>query len=150
MVPDTDQPERDPRPWIKLTIEYPRHRKIRGLSDRAFRLHITLLALAAEEKSDGVILEADLNMFGPKHGKELLAAGLVHKDAGRYYLHDYTAHQTAAAKVRATVAEKRQHSSKGGIIGTHKRWHVNEGVVNPDCPLCQGTPDLDSPGPPPF
>ena len=44
MVPN-DQPAKDGRPWIKLTIEYPRHRKIRGLSDRAFRLHVTLLSL---------------------------------------------------------------------------------------------------------
>ena len=149
MVPN-DQPAKDGRPWIKLTIEYPRHRKIRGLSDRAFRLHITLLALCAEEKNDGVILPADLNMFGPKYGKELCAAGLVHKDAGRYFLHDYLEHQTSAEKVKASKAERDENSSVGGKKGSHIRWHVKRGKVEPECYYCQAPPDLNSPGPPPI
>jgi hypothetical protein len=24
----------------------------------------------------------------------------------------------------------------GGIAATHLRWHVNRGIVNPRCPLC--------------
>ena len=150
MVPECDMPGRDERPWFKLTTEYPRHRKIRGLTDRAFRLHITLLALCADEKNDGMILPADLNMYGPKHGKELLDAGLVHKDAGRYIVHDYTAHQTPAEQVKASQEEKRQNSSYGGLKGTHNRWHVKRSIVDPDCPLCQGPPNLNSPGPSPF
>lgn len=142
--------DRDTRPWIKLTIEYPRHRKIRGLSDKAFRLHVTLLALCAEEKNDGHILPADLNMYGPRAGKELRDVGLVDKTPDGWVLHDYTRHQTCAETVTKATTTKAKAGALGGKKSVHTRLHVGRGQYDPECPWCQTPPDLDSPGTPPI
>ena len=30
----------------------------------------------------------------------------------------------------------RKAGPRGAVVANHNRWHVNRGVVNPDCPLC--------------
>ncbi|WP_431862702.1 hypothetical protein [Micrococcus terreus] len=137
--------ERDPRPYFTVTNEYPRHRKIRALTDRAFRLHITLMALCNEDLNNGVIGPHDLNMLGPKPGKELLDAGLVHTHPDGYQLHDYLRHQKSAAQVEDHVNKRIEAGARGGTIGMHNRWHVARNKFNPNCVWCA---DLDSEPPP--
>jgi hypothetical protein len=38
------------------------------------------------------------------------------------------------------VRQPREHAHKAGLAAMHIRWHVNRGVVNPKCPLCQQVP----------
>lgn len=142
--------ETDERPWIKLTIEYPRNRKIRGLSDKAFRLHITLLALCAEERNDGHILTADLNMFGSRPAKELRDAELVHPTDTGYVLHDYTRHQTPASTVNRVKTTKAEAGALGGRKSTHTRLHTKRGIIDPECPWCATSNPIDSNGEPPI
>lgn len=130
--------EKDPRIYITLANEYPRHRKIRGLSDAAFRLHVTLLTIANEDRSDGAVESVDLAMKGPKPKKELLDAGLV-KDlgGGKYELHDYLKHQPSAKEIEDRIEDKRRYGATGGARSAHNKWHVKRGIVSPDCGLCQ-------------
>ena len=129
--------EKDKRPYFVLTNEYPRHRKIRPLTDKAFRLHVTLMGLCNEDRNDGIISKQDLEMMGPKPGKELVEKQLVHAIAeGNYQLHDYLQHQNSRAEIEELSAEKQQAGSKGGKRSAHKKWHLDRGIVNPDCDLC--------------
>jgi len=133
-----DTGSKDPRPYITLTNEYPRHRKIRGLSDAAFRLHVTLLTTANEDRSDGVVQEIDLNSKGPKARKELIDAGLVEDHGkGHFELHHYLEHNPSSAEISERIQEKRKSGSIGGQRSAHKRHHVDRGIINPDCDLCQ-------------
>ncbi|MBT2537238.1 hypothetical protein [Arthrobacter sp. ISL-69] len=130
--------EKDPRIYITLTNEYPRHKKIRGLSDAAFRLHVTLITIANEDRSDGVVEPVDLLSKGPKPKKELLDAGLVEDHGGgRYVLHDYLKHQPSAKEIEERIEAKRRSGAVGGLKSAHKRHHLDKGVRNPDCELCQ-------------
>ena len=134
-----DARSKDTRPYITLTNEYPRHRKIRGLSDAAFRLHVTLMTMANEDRTDGVILPEDLEMKGPKAKKELLDKGLVEEPSkGVFVLHDYLSHQNSSKEIDEYKQEKLKRASNGGKVSAHNRHHVDKGVVNPDCELCQG------------
>jgi hypothetical protein len=130
--------EKDPRIYITLANEYPRHRKIRGLSDAAFRLHVTLLTIANDDRSDGAVEAVDLATKGPKAKKELLDAGLV-KDlgGGKYELHDYLKHQPSAAEIEDRIEEKRRSGAVGGAKSAHKKWHVDRGIISPTCKLCE-------------
>lgn len=129
---------KDTRPYITLTNEYPRHRKIRGLSDAAFRLHVTLLTTANEDRLDGKVQSVDLESKGPKAKRELLDAGLV-QDLGKgcYQLHDYLKHQNSSEEIEERILDKRKRASVGGKVSAHNRHHVERGIVSPDCELCQ-------------
>lgn len=130
--------EKDKRPYFVLTNEYPRHRKIRGLSDKAFRLHVTLMALCNEDRNDGIISQLDLDQMGKPAGRELLTKKLVHPAAdGEYVLHDYLKHQNSRAEIEKHISEAQKAGAKGGKLSAHKKWHVDRGIVNPDCELCQ-------------
>lgn len=129
--------EKDRRPYFVLTNEYPRHRKIRGLTDKAFRLHVTLLGICNEDRNDGIISKLDLEMMGPKPGKELIDKALVQPTRdGEYQLHDYLKHQNSRAEIEEHSAEKQAAGKLGGKASAHKKWHVDRGIFNPDCDLC--------------
>lgn len=139
---------KDKRPYFVVTNEYPRHRKIRGLSDKAFRLHVTLMALCNGDLSDGIIEKHDFNQYGPKAAKELLTAGpgrnplAYKKDDGTYILHDYTKHQHTAVQVQEMLTERSESGKRGGIKSAHTRNHLNKGIMDPNCPHCPGEEPL--------
>lgn len=143
--------ELDPRPYFTLTNEYPRHRKVRGLSDKAFRLHVTLIALANEERNNGHVLGIDADMFGPRPRKELITAGLLHEAADGYQLHDYLKHQRSREQISKHIDKKRKAGAIGGRISNHVRNHKNKGINDPSCEYCDAPPpDLDGYGDPQF
>lgn len=129
--------DKDKRPYFVLTNEYPRHRKIRPLSDKAFRLHVTLMGVCNDDRNDGIISKLDLEMLGPKAGKELIDRQLVHAiSGGNYQLHDYLRHQNSRKEIEALSTEKQAAGKLGGKRSAHKKWHVDRGIHNPDCELC--------------
>lgn len=127
---------KDTRPYFTLTNEYPRHRKIRSLSDKAFRLHVELIADCNEAQSDGHFTKDELNMRGEKAGQELVTKGLVEEIDGGYQLHDYLSHQHSKAQIQAYKAKK----VGAGAFGAHTRHHVKKGVFDPTCNHCQEGP----------
>ena len=136
--------EKDRRPYFVLTNEYPRHRKIRGLTDKAFRLHITLMALCNGDLSDGIIEKHDFHQYGTKAANELLLAGpgrnplAYEKSDGTFVLHDYDRHQNTAVEVKQLVSERSEAGKRGGLKSAHTRNHVNKGIADPNCLHCPG------------
>ncbi|MGP4995489.1 hypothetical protein [Glutamicibacter ardleyensis] len=133
----TKEKKLDKRPYIALANEYHRHRKIRGLSDAAFRVHVTLMSIANEETTDGVVAKTDLFSRGTKVGKELIQGGLVHEKNGVYVLHDYLEHQKSKAQIAELSAERAKNGASGGKKGMHLRHHVQKDVLSDRCELCQ-------------
>lgn len=134
---DTMQ-DKDTRPFFVLTNEYTRHRKVRGLSDKAFRLHVTLVALCNEDRNNGIISKQDLEIMGAKAGKELITNQLVHPmdDGVRYQLHDYLKHQHSRKQIEELIDKKKEAGKRGGKVSAHNKWHVERGLFSPDCELC--------------
>jgi hypothetical protein len=80
-------------PWANFDDKFPRHPKVRRLSDAAFRLHVSGICHSAEWKLDGRIPADEIPdlvpRFKPAHLAELANHG-IWIDGGDYYdIHDY-------------------------------------------------------------
>ncbi len=77
--------------WAKLDDAFADHPKVVGLSDAAFRLHVTAILYAARYETDGEIPGGVLGRMGgaPASAEELADAGLWDFTEGGYAIHDY-------------------------------------------------------------
>ncbi len=77
--------------WAKLDDAFADHPKVVGLSDAAFRLHVTAILYAARYETDGEIPGGVLARMGasPECAAELADAGLWDHATGGYAIHDY-------------------------------------------------------------
>ena len=48
-------------PWVRFDDQFPIHRKVDGLSDAAFRLHVSAVFWCARNLTDGFVSEEDLD-----------------------------------------------------------------------------------------
>ena len=96
--------------WIKLDHNVPRHPKIAGLSDRAFRWWITGLCYASEFLTDGALPNVFIATVPRKAWEELIGADLWYVDEpGRLLIHDYLKHQTSKAMIER---ERRRNTDR--------------------------------------
>ena len=102
--------------WVKIDDSFPNHPKIVGLSDKAFRIHISGLCYCGTYLTDGFIpmtIAAQLCNNDFNYIAELCEAGLW-KEAmteNGFRIHDYLAHQTSKTQVeekRQTVRERQK------------------------------------------
>jgi hypothetical protein len=102
--------------WVKIDDSFPNHPKIVGLSDKAFRIHISGLCYCGTYLTDGFVpmtIAARLANEDMAHIVELTKAGLwreAPQDNG-FHIHDYLAHQTSKTQVeekRQTVRERQK------------------------------------------
>jgi hypothetical protein len=123
-------------PWVRFDDQYPIHRKVKGLSDSAFRLHTEAIFWCARNLTDGFVPAIDLPDVATarrplKFLPELVVRGLWHLadevcgsekcpahvdnqpasvDNG-WLIHDYFEYQPTKAKVleeRANNAERQK------------------------------------------
>ena len=120
--------------WIRLSVRYPHNRKVRPLSDAAFRLHVELMCWAKGEGTNGLIDAENMEVFGRTKARgELVKRGLL-EDAGNgdWAIHDYEEWQDLDADTEV----RRARQSKGGTKGNHDRWHEKRGIVAIGCTFC--------------
>ena len=99
--------------WIKIDDSFPNHPKIVGLSDKAFRIHISGLCYCGTYLTDGFVPMTIVARFANEEMKyivELTDVGLwreAPQDNG-FHIHDYLSHQTS----KEEVEHKRELSRK--------------------------------------
>jgi len=114
--------------WAKLDDGFPAHRKVRGLSDAAFRLHVTALCDCAAHLTDGAITApAARTLPGAPQGRrltrainELVEAGLWDVAGDGWRLHDYLDWNPAAAP----TLERRAQRAAAGRVGGQRSGEV--------------------------
>lgn len=105
--------------YTRFELGFPRHRKVHPLSDAAFRLWVTAVDYAREQRTDGYIGPADLDALPrcPPAGKkrdalvnELTGRGLWETaETGGWFIHDFLDWQDSAdqvAKARDSARER--------------------------------------------
>ena len=100
--------------WVKLDDGYPRHPKVLGLSDRAFRHDIVATCYCAEHDTDGVLPAAYVRAIPARVRAELIAAGKWDEVNGVVMVHDYLDYNPSKAERDAT-SNARSNASR-------KRW----------------------------
>lgn len=137
-------PRKTPGNYVPLDVNYPRDAAIRRAGEAAELLFVRSLAYSKGARTGGFIPDYDL---------DVVAAGL----------------KSATRRIPALVREELWTPVDGGWLirswgrwngetdghldasakGNHTRWHVNKGVVDPDCDLCPESPadsGRESPG----
>lgn len=98
--------------WIKLEDKAPRHPKVAGLSDKAFRVWVTSMCYASEFLTDGILPPAYLMTIKQAVKDELIAARLWDVEGERITIHDYLGHQTSKASVERKKETNRDRQSR--------------------------------------
>lgn len=99
-------------PWARFDDRFPSNRKVRLLSDGAFRLYVSSICWSAENLTDGVIKTAELRLVADvraarARAKELVEFGLWEELPRKGWLiHDYHEYNPTAEQVRADRAAK--------------------------------------------
>src|SRR4051794_16478784 len=91
--------------WVRLDDAFADHPKVDGLSDPAFRLHVSALCHSGRYLTDGFV-EGDrvarlVPRFKRGHVVELVDAGLWHVVEGGWMIHDWHDCNPTAEKVRS-------------------------------------------------
>ena len=102
--------------WVKIDDTFPNHPKVVGLTDKAFRIHISGLCYCGTYLTDGFIpmtIAGRLANEDMSYVSELVKAGLWREaiEENGFRIHDYLAHQTSKTQVeekRQTVRERQK------------------------------------------
>lgn len=103
--------------WLKKDDRFPDHRKIRRLTDGAYRLHDTALCACARDETDGLVTERDIEemQHGPRlrrHIPALVAAGLWEPVDGGWQIHDYLHYNPSHEQLNAKRAADRERQER--------------------------------------
>ena len=132
-------------PWVRFDDVFPIHRKVRGLSDPAFRLHAEAIFWCARNLTDGFVPAADLLDLASarrplKFVPELVIRGMWHladevcdskkcpayveqpSERDGWLLHDYFEYQPTKAQV---IKEREQNAERQR---RYKERHASNGT----------------------
>lgn len=110
--------------WVKIDDAMPEHPKVVGLSDAAFRVHISAICYAARNETDGRVSAGAVRQFRwQRRVRELVEARLWDPTEDGFAIHDYLDYNPS----REQVAAERKASRK-----RLERWRKRDsnGVCN--------------------
>lgn len=108
-------------PWSRIEEAYPDHPKVVGLSDIAFRLHITAICYAARHMTDGHIPSAMVIAWrgrrGLKAAEELVRAGLFESEGqgDGWQVHDFGEYNPSREQTQERRASYASTRRAGGM-----------------------------------
>lgn len=99
--------------WVRLDDRFPSHPKVLGLSDGAFRVHVSAICYAAEYETNGVISSVLVRQNKwQRRIKELVEARLWDPVDGGFVIHDYLEYNPSREQVTATREATRQRQQR--------------------------------------
>jgi len=106
--------------WAKLSDDFWCHPSIVGLSDRAFRLHVTAICWSAALETDGQVPRSVLPILRGSAAavRELVEAGLWEPDADGWRIPTFLAYNPS----REELEERRSRRAEAGKRGAERRW----------------------------
>lgn len=128
-------------PWARFDDRFPSNRKVRLLSDAAFRLYVSAICWSAENLTDGVVKKTELRLVSDvkaasRRAQELVEAGLFEAlEEGGWKIHDYHEYNPTAEQVRADRAAK---------TARQQRWRKKKEGDAPDPQPPNSKPDVDA------
>jgi hypothetical protein len=133
--------------WHPTSDYFFSHPKVRKAGRDSALLFLAGLGYCGRYLTDGAIPKDALDVIAAeawttkKAATKLVQQNLWHDMGEHYQVHDW--HQWN--RTRDEAEEKRTKKSGAGALGNHRRWHVDRGITDPGCELCQAS----EPDPPP-
>jgi hypothetical protein len=136
--------------WFKVDDQLAFHPKTVACGNQAMGLWVRAGAWSAQMLTNGHIPDAMIVALGgtADDAKALVdgrfwhapgaecevceAQGLLPFEEG-YQFHNWIQYQP----VRVDVRLAREEQARSGREGSHQRWHVKRGIVNPSCDFCR-------------
>lgn len=109
--------------FARFDLDYADHPKIAGLSDAAFRAHVTFILYSRKYMTDGVLqnrvanrlaLQWDTDVLTELQNNDEDAPSLVQAENGDYVLHDYSDMNETKDEIEARRGKNAQNGAKGG------------------------------------
>lgn len=131
-------------PWFKVDDKLHDHRKARKARKAAMGVWVLAGSWCMDNLTDGFVPESVLPRWGNKHDARALVDAGLWSNATRsgekgWQFHDWTRFQPSALVTQATRAKEQA----AGVLGNHRRWHVERGITDPDCEHCHRVPDRE-------
>lgn len=116
--------------WVILDDAFSDHPKIDGLSDGAFRLHVSAIVYCGRLLTDGYVSSERAPRLMPGYRKayvaELERAELWDQADAGWQIHNYLHYQQSAEQVRAKTAARAAAGKTGGVRSGQSRRSKNE------------------------
>jgi hypothetical protein len=113
--------------WARFDDGFADHPKIVGLSDAAFRLHVTAICYVARHKTDGRVPKS-APFIRLARAKELLQARVWEDtEPAHYTIHDYLSYNPSASD----LLSKSEARAMAGAKGAARRWHSTADAPGP-------------------
>jgi hypothetical protein len=133
--------------YIQLAVNFADNRKVRSLKRygrdaRAIRdLFVQMICHCKETLSDGFVGDDQIGLLvfpdsektGMRDAERLAAVGLIEKVTDGYMVTGFLERNPS----KADVLRRAEAKAAGARMANHKRWHIEEGVSDPRCVLCQ-------------
>ena len=121
--------------WVKIDDGFPDHPKVFGLSDAAFRVHISALCYAGKYLTDGFIPMALVARFAGGKMKvvvELTDAGLwdTEVENNGFRIHDYLTHQSSKEQVESEKKANRERVKRFQEKKSNDANGISNGISN--------------------
>ena len=144
--------------WVKIDDGFPDHPKVFGLSDLAFRVHISALCYSGKYLTDGFLPMALVSRFANGKMKvisELTDAGLwdTEVENNGFRIHDYLVHQSSKEQVesekranreRVKRYQERKAGDTNGETNGISNGISNEFLMEPDTEYRLQSTDTDT------
>ncbi len=115
-------------PWVKFDDQFTAHRKVCGLTDAEFRLHVEAIFWCARNLTDGLVADSELELVtrlrqARKHAAGLVVRGVWVATDGGWRIHDYLEYQPPKERViadRQAQAERQRkwRERRNGVTDT--------------------------------
>lgn len=121
--------------WIKVDDQMPDHPKVAGLTDAAFRLHVTGLCYSGRYLTDGAIPSTVVARSGVRNPEraaaELVSFGVWNATETGFEIDGYLDHQRSRAEAEAIAEKRALAGKKGGKASAKAKQVAKQTASNP-------------------
>lgn len=140
---------RTPRPWFRFYSEATESQKVHELPDRLVKPWLFMLCMANVNEPRGRLPSFSKIAFKMRVKEDKVKAwvsALVERrfldvEGPHYVMHEWDDFQKDK-----DLPSSADDPAESGRLGNHKRWHVDRGVIAPDCDYCIGANRGDASG----
>lgn len=121
--------------WLKLDDSFPSHPKVVGLSDAAFRLHVTALCYCGQHLTDGLVPKSatrTMGAFRPPVIAALVDAGLWAVVDEGWQINGFLDYNPSRAKVEADRASAKERMDRVRANKRRTSGEVRSTPARPD------------------